>query len=165
MGENAKIGSTTLFIIGMAIVMVGVANFVVNTEPSLQYLKGTIKYLKDAQTEPSLEGKKELISNALNVYQNRSWTHWQGLKTLLSLNSTSEINYWLPTLISAIDSEYNSLILPFKGILQMALVFLFTLTSAWGSFHDYDEWDTDEQHAYITLLFGFGLSMFVSLIP
>ena len=163
--EESRFMSAILLIVAIVVVCIASANYIVNIEPKYDYISESENCLEQAQIVPSLEAKLLHINESIAIYETgSSQANLQGLRTLQSLNSTSEIDYWLPKVMNDLSSERNDLRFTYRGMATAVLLVAFMLITGIGTFRDYQKWDTDDQHIYNILVFGLGLATIIGFL-
>ena len=164
--KESRIYSLTLFVISIVIVAGGVVYYGINIYPQTVPLQRTVDMLRTAKDDTTLELKLADIAKALEVYQSGISQHnLEGLKLLLTCNSTQQVNYLLPQIEASISAERDNITFNLHAMMQGGLVMGFIVTSGVGTLGDYEDWSTDEKHGYIAIQFALILAITVSFIP
>ena len=164
--KESRMYSFALLVIGILIATSGLVYFGINIYPQTVPLDNTMNILQIAKDDATLELKLADTARALEAYQTGiSQQNLEGLKLLMTCNSTHQFDYLLSQIKDQIRAERDNMIFNLHGMMQDGLVLGFIIASAVGTLGDYEDWSTDEKHGYIAIQFALMLAIIVSFIP
>lgn len=137
-------------------------------EPQHTYISQAVEALNKAQkipaeVAPALELKLQFINQALQIY--KSGPARLQLEMLASLKDVSQIDYFLPTVISALNNDYSERNGWNNGTLLRAIPVLgFIIVGAIGTYYDWHRWSNGDQAFFLGVTAVIIILVFVALL-
>lgn len=169
--ENTRIVSFLLLLLTITIGGARAGNFFINIEPKWDYILQAVDSLEMAKEIPDLEAKHFYIQEAIEIYQ--EGPNLLGLQMLSRQNSSVEIDYLLPKVITGAEEEriaaINSVTFAPKSSALSVLTGVLIITTFLGAIakenYSYSKWSTKNQHFYIAIIAASFLALFVGFLP
>jgi len=164
--KESRMYSLAFLFIGILIATGGLVYYGINIYPQTVPFQRTVDILRTAKDATTLELKLADTASALEAYQTGvSQQNLEGLKLLMTCNSTQQFDYLLPQIEGQISAERDNITFNLHAMMQSGLVVGFIVASGVGTLGDYEDWSTNEKHGYIAIQFALMLAIIVSVIP
>ena len=173
--ENARIASFLLLLLTIIIAGVRVWNSSTNIESEWNYIAQAVNSLETAKETPDLEAKRFYIQEAIGLYQ--EGPNLLGIQMLSRQNSSIEIDYLLPKVITDLEEERMTAVnlvrhAP-RALAVSVLIGALAITTLVGTIvgivdeekYSYSNWTTEDQCIYVAIIVASFLALFVGSLP